>query len=185
MDMILNLNTFEIIYFLICLFFILFFGVKGIFKSLGFSLKIIGSISIPFLTYKKTLSYIGNTFDNNEFLSHLISSYPLVSEIIIFIILFLISYFLLGALENTLNVNLPKNLIFKFIDFVAGSIYGVFIFSLLFYFAYNLALKNIVDTNMNRIILLNINIYENIRSENHMDSKNNLTLPAEENNEIY
>jgi|TARA_B110000459_G_C16350061_1_gene376175 cellulose synthase/poly-beta-1,6-N-acetylglucosamine synthase-like glycosyltransferase len=185
MEILSNLTPVEIAYFSISLIFILFFGINGIFKSLGFSLKIIGSISIPFLTYKKILSYISSTFNDNDFLSNLIFSQPLISEIIVFIIFFLISYFLLGTLVNALNVNLPKNLTFKFIDFITGSIYGIFIFSILFYFAYNLTLKNMININVNNIMLLNINIYENIRSENHIDLNNNESESIEENNEIY
>ena len=185
MEILSSFTSAEIVYFLICIIFALFFGIMGIFKSLGFSVKIIGSITIPFLTYKKAISYLGSIFDSNDFLSNLILNSPIISEIVTFIIIFLVSYILLGILENILNISIPKNLIFKLINFIAGTIYGIFIFSILFYFAYNLTLRNFIDAEINKIMLLNINIYENIRTEDQMNSDNNENILIKENDEIY
>jgi hypothetical protein len=118
MEILSNLTTYEIIYFVILIIFTLFFGFKGILQSLGFTLKIVGSITLPFMTYKTVLVSLSNYFSSNDFLNSLIIQYPLISEIVVFVIIFLLSYFIFGIFEKLLKINFVKNSTIKIIDFI-------------------------------------------------------------------
>ena len=99
-------------------------------------------------------------------------------EIISFIILFLTTYVIFSILEKALNLKSPSQFEFKILDIIIGSIYGVVLFSVLFYFSYIAILKNYIDEK-NRIMKLNILIYENlmykdskVEEKNKIDSSN-------------
>ncbi len=184
MDLIKNLSLFEIIYFSFLIIFIIFFGLKGILQSLGFSLKIISSIAIPFTTYKKIINFFNNYYENSEYFISLVSNNTLLYEIIIFSVIFLTIYSLFSIFEKALNLNFKKNFSFKLIDFFLGTIYGIFLFSILFYFAFNLVLKNFANEKMSPFIIYNIDIYDKLRSDNNINNDSTL-IEIEEKNEIY
>ena len=158
MQIIENITYLEITYFIVMIIFAFIFGKKGILQSLGYTLKIVSSITIPFISYKKLLILIGHYSQDNNFLSSLILKYTLASEIFIFLFLFLITYSLFGVIEKILNLNFKKNSLVKIIDFILGIFYGVFLFSIIFYFAFNLFLKNHISDNMHKIMIYNISV---------------------------
>ena len=82
-------------------------------------------------------------------------------EIIFLIIIFLITYIVFSILEKVLNLKSPSQLEYKILDIIIGSIYGIILFSVLFYFSYVAFFKNYID-DKNRIMKLNISIYENL-----------------------
>ena len=51
----------------------------------------------------------------------------------IFIILFLLVYITYSILEKAINIKSPTQLEFKIIDIIVGAIYGLLIFTFLFY----------------------------------------------------
>ena len=53
------------------------------------------------------------------------------------------------------------NFSIKILDIIIGSIYGIILFSILFYFSYIAFFKNFID-DKNRIMKFNISIYENL-----------------------
>ena len=186
MEILSSFTTYEIIYFIILIIFTLFFGVKGILESLGFTLKIIGSITLPFMTYKTVLVSLSNYFSNNDFLNSLIAQYPLISEIIVFVIIFLLSYFIFGIFEKLLRINFVKNSTINIIDFILGCMYGLFIFSILFYVIFNLTLKSYLNEgNMNKIMIYNIDLYDSLRLHEVDSKQESETIQFEEQNEIY
>ena len=63
--------------------------------------------------------------------------------------------------EKAINIKAPSQLEFKIIDIIIGGLYGLFLFSILFYLSYSLILKNHIKGN-NIIYLYNISFYENI-----------------------
>ena len=84
-----NLNYVDFIYLSLLVLFIIFFSLKGATKSINYSLKILLSVSIPFLFYKRASNYILAELDI-EFFNNLAESNKIFFEIIIFIILFLL-----------------------------------------------------------------------------------------------
>ena len=82
-------------------------------------------------------------------------------EIISFILLFLITYIIFSIIEKALNLKSPSKLEFRILDIIIGSIYGIILFSILFYFSYIAFFKNYID-DKNRIMKLNISIYEKL-----------------------
>jgi hypothetical protein len=52
-----NFNYADIIYLIVLILFLISFGIKGATKSISYSLKIILSVSIPFIFFKRILSY--------------------------------------------------------------------------------------------------------------------------------
>ena len=155
-----GLNYFDYLYLLLLIIFAVFFGIKGATKSISYSLKIILSISLPFIFYKRVLNFSLEKL-NIEYLFLLQSKNEIFLEIISFIILFLITYIIYSILEKALNLKSPSQLEFKILDIILGSIYGVFLFSVLFYFSYIAFFKNFID-DKNKIMKLNISIYENL-----------------------
>ena len=186
MEFLVNLTIYEILYFLTLAIFIVYFGFKGILQSLGFTIKIVGSITLPFITYKKIIEFLSNYFSDNNFLIPLIKNYSLISEIIIFIIMFLLSYFIFGIFEKILKVNFVKNSTIKIIDFFLGCFYGLFLFSILFYFIFSLILKSYLnENNMHKIMIYNINLYDRFKQHKD-DSINSLdVIETKDNDEIY
>ena len=75
--------------------------------------------------------------------------------------LFLTTYIIFSILEKALNLKSPSQLEFKILDIITGAIYGIILFSVLFYFSYIAFFKNYID-DKNRIMKLNISIYENL-----------------------
>ena len=155
-----GLNYFDYLYLLLLIIFAVFFGIKGATKSISYSLKIILSISLPFIFYKRVLNFSLEKL-NIEYLFSLQSKNAIFLEIIFFIILFLLTYIIYSILEKALNLKSPSQLEFKILDTIIGSIYGIILFSVLFYFSYIAFFKNYIDEK-NRIMKLNISIYENL-----------------------
>ena len=172
-----NLNFFDFFYLILLILFAIFFGIKGATKSISYSLKIILSISLPFIFYKRVLNFSLEKL-NIEYLFTLQNKNSIFLEIISFIILFLTTYVIFSILEKALNLKSPSQLEFKILDIIIGSIYGIVLFSVLFYFSYIAILKNYIDEK-NRIMELNILIYENlmykdsgVEEKNKIDSSN-------------
>ncbi len=155
-----TLNYFDYLYLILLTIFAVFFGIKGATKSISYSLKIILSISLPFIFYKRLLNFSLDKL-NIEYLFAIQSNNAIFLEIISFIILFLITYIIYSILEKALNLKSPSQLEFKILDTIIGSAYGIILFSVLFYFSYIAVFKNFID-DKNRIMKLNISIYENL-----------------------
>ena len=81
-------------------------------------------------------------------------------------------------IEKAINIKSPSQLEFKIIDILVGSIYGLFLFSIIFYLSYSLILKNHIKGN-NIIYHYNISFYENILNKEKID----LNTPTKNNNE--
>ena len=88
-----DLNYVDFIYLSLLVLFIIFFSLKGATKSINYSLKILLSVSIPFLFYKRSSNYILAELDI-EFFNNLADSNKIFFEIVIFIILFLLIFFI-------------------------------------------------------------------------------------------
>ena len=155
-----GLSYFDYSYLILLFLFAVFFGIKGATKSISYSLKIILSISLPFIFYKRVLNFSLEKL-NIEYLFSLQNKNSIFLEIISFIILFLMTYIAYSILEKALNLRSPSQLEFKILDSIIGSIYGVILFSVLFYFSYIAFFKNYID-DKNKIMKLNILIYENL-----------------------
>ena len=155
-----GLSYFDYIYLVLLVLFAFFFGIKGATKSISYSLKIILSVSLPFLFYKRVLNFSLEKL-NIEYLFSLQNKNAIFLEIISFIVLFLTTYIIFSILEKALNLKSPSQLEFKILDIIIGAIYGVILFSVLFYFSYIAFFKNYID-DKNRIMKLNISIYENL-----------------------
>ncbi len=155
-----SLNYFDYIYLILLVLFAIFFGIKGATKSISYSLKIILSISLPFIFYKRVLNFSLEKL-NIEYLFVSYNENAIFLEIISFIVLFLITYIIFSILEKALNLKSPSQLEFKILDIIIGAIYGIILFSVLFYFSYIAFFKNYID-DKNRIMKLNISIYENL-----------------------
>ena len=95
-------------------------------------------------------------------------------EIFSFIIIFLVTYLTFSILEKALNLKSPSQLEFRILDIIFGALYGILIFSIIFYFAFITLLKNHVVTE-NILIKLNISIYENLmyKENNRETTKKN------------
>ena len=166
-----GLNYFDYTYLILLFIFTVFFGIKGATKSISYSLKIILSISLPFIFYKRVLNFSLEKL-NIEYLFLLQNKNGIFLEIISFIILFLITYIIYSILEKALNLKSPSQLEFKILDTIIGSIYGVILFSVLFYFSYIVFFKNYID-DKNKIMKLNISIYENLMYKDQKVEKKN------------
>ena len=178
-----NLNYFDYAYLILLVIFAILFGIKGATKSISFSLKLILSVSLPFIFHKRFLNFSLEKL-NIEYLFYIQKNNAIFLEIIFFIILFLITYIIYSIFEKALNLKSPTQLEFKILDIIIGSFYGIILFSILFYFSYVAIFKNYI-AEKNRIMQLNISIYENlmykeIESENKLKSK---PLNKEKNND--
>ncbi len=178
-----SLSYFDYSYLILLIIFAVFFGIKGATKSISYSLKIILSISLPFIFYKRVLNFALEKL-NIEYLFSLQSKNAIFIEIISFIILFLITYIIYSILEKALNLKSPSQIEFKILDTILGSIYGVILFSVLFYFSYIAFFKNYIDEK-NKIMKLNISIYENLMYKDQNVEKINKKNPSnkEKNND--
>jgi hypothetical protein len=155
-----SFNYVDYVYLSTLLLFIVFFSVKGATQSINYSLKIILSISLPFIFYKRSLNFFLESL-NSQYLNDLANNNSIFLEIIIFVCLFLFVYFMYSLFEKAINIKAPSQLEFKIIDIIIGGLYGLFLFSILFYLSYSLILKNHIKGN-NIIYLYNISFYENI-----------------------
>ena len=171
-----GLSYFDYIYLVLLVLFAVFFGIKGATKSISYSLKIILSISLPFIFYKRVLNFSLEKLN----IEHLFVSYnenAIFLEIISFIVLFLTTYIIFSILEKVLNLKSPSQLEFKILDIIIGAIYGIILFSVLFYFSYIAFFKNYID-DKNRIMKLNISIYENLMYKDAKIEKKNKKNPS-------
>ena len=167
-----SLNYIDYSYLILLVIFAVFFGVKGATKSISYSLKIILSISLPFIFYKRVLNFSLEKL-NIEYLFSLQNKNAIFLEIISFIILFLITYITYSILEKALNLKPPSQLEYKILDTILGSIYGIILFSILFYFSYIAFFKNYID-DKNKVMKLNISIYENLMYKDQKVEKKNI-----------
>ncbi len=176
-----GLSYFDYSYLILLIMFAIFFGIKGATRSISYSLKIILSISLPFIFYKRVLNFSLEKL-NIEYLFLLQNKNEIFLEIISFIILFLTTYIIYSILEKALNLKSPSQLEFKILDTIIGSIYGVILFSVLFYFSYIAFFKNYID-DKNKIMKLNISIYENLMyKEQKVEKKNKKNQSSTEKN---
>ena len=183
-----NLNYVDFVYLSLLVFFILFFALKGATKSINYSLKILLSVSIPFLFYKRTSNYILSEL-NIEFFNNLADSNKIFFEIIIFIVLFLLVYIAYSILEKAINIKSPTQLEFKIIDITVGAMYGILIFTFLFYISYSIFLNKHIKVK-NTVIEFNISFYEkllNKKTENNLNinEENDDKVPKKKSNELY
>ena len=155
-----GLNYFDYIYLVLLILFAVFFGIKGATKSISYSLKIILSISLPFIFYKRVLNFSLEKLDV-EYLFLIHNKNAIFFEIISFIVLFLMTYIIYSILEKALDLKSPLKLEFKILDIIIGAIYGIILYSVIFYFSYVAFFKNYID-DKSRIMKLNISIYENL-----------------------
>ena len=101
-----GLNYIDYSYLIILIIFAVFFGIKGATKSISYSLKIILSISLPFIFHKRVLNFSLEKL-NIEYLLSLQNKNAIFLEIITFIILFFMTYIIYSILEKALNIKSP------------------------------------------------------------------------------
>ena len=183
-----NFNYVDIIYLLVLILFIISFGIKGATKSISYSLKIILSVSIPFIFFKRILNYLLEIIDS-EYLNSLNIDNSIFLEIISFIVIFLSTYIIYSLVEKALNLKSPSQLEFKILDIIIGAAYGAFLFSIIFYFAYIAFLKNHIEER-NMLMKYNISIYQNlmykeIETEESQDKKSSKKNKVNEKDKLY
>ena len=183
-----DFSYFDYIYLIILVIFVIAFGLKGATKSISYSLKIILSISIPFVFYKRFLNFALENI-NSEFLLSLQKDNSIFLEIISFIIIFIVTYAVFSIIEKALNLKSPSQLEFKILDIFFGAIYGVLLFSIIFYFIYISFLKNKIEEK-NFLMKLNISIYENLmykdnQKENNQDKNPDKIKKKNDQNKLY
>ena len=183
-----NFNYVDIIYLLVLILFSIAFGIKGATKSISYSLKIILSVSIPFIFFKRILNYSLEVI-NSEYLNSLNRDNSIFLEIISFIVIFLSTYIIYSLVEKALNLKSPSQLEFKILDIIIGALYGAFLFSIIFYFSYIAFLKNHIEEK-NIIIKNNISIYKNImykniKTEDSKDKKSSKKNKENEQDKLY
>ena len=170
-----SFNYVDYVYLTSLFLFIVLFSIKGATRSINYSLKIILSISLPFIFYKRSLNFFLENLDS-QYLNGLANENSIFLEIIIFVCLFLLVYLIYSLIEKAINIKSPSQLEFKIIDIVLGGLYGLFLFSILFYLSYSLILKNHIK-GKNIIYLHNISFYENFLNKEEVDlntpNKNN------------
>ena len=177
-----NLNYVDYIYLSFLVLFTIFFALKGATKSINYSLKILLSVSIPFLFYKRSSNYILTELDI-RFFNNLADSNKIFFEIITFISIFLLVYIAYSILEKAINIKPPTQLEFKIIDILVGGTYGFLIFTFLFYISFTIFLNKHITVN-NPITEFNISFYEkllNQKTDNNLsiNEKNNDKVPKE------
>jgi uncharacterized protein YacL len=101
-------------------------------------------------------------------------------------------YITYSILEKAINIKSPTQLEFKIIDIIVGAIYGLLIFTFLFYISFSIFLNKHIKVN-NPIIEFNISFYEkllNKKTENNLNinEKNDDKVPekkSKKSNELY
>ena len=178
-----TLNYVDYIYLGTLFIFITFFSIQGATRSINYSLKIILSISLPFIFYKRSLNFFLESL-NSQYLNNLAKENLIFLEIIMFVCLFLLVYFVYSLIEKAINIKSPSKLEFKIIDIIFGGLYGLFLFSILFYLSYSLVFKNHIIGN-NFIYHYNISFYENFLKKEGVNlntpKKNNKNMPTKDN----
>ena len=183
-----NFNYVDIIYLLVLILFSISFGIKGATKSISYSLKIILSVSIPFIFFKRILNYSLEVIES-EYLNSLNKDNSIFLEIISFIVIFLSTYIIFSLVEKALNLKSPSQLEFKILDIIIGAAYGIFLFSIIFYFTYIAFLKNHIEER-NKLMKYNISIYQNlmykdIETEDSQDKKSSKKNKENEQDKLY
>ena len=79
-----SFNYIDYIYLGTLILFLIFFSIKGATQSINYSLKIILSISLPFIFYKRSLSFFLESL-NSEYLNDLANKNSIFLEIILFV----------------------------------------------------------------------------------------------------
>ena len=176
-----SFNYIDIIYLIVLILFSISFGIKGATKSISYSLKIILSVSIPFIFFKRILNYSIEIIDS-EYLNSLNRDNSIFLEILSFIIIFLSTYIIFSLIEKLLNLKSPSQLEFKILDTIVGSIYGIFLFSIIFYFAYITFLKNHIEAK-NMLMKYNISIYQNLMYKDNETEDNQEKKSSKKNKE--
>ena len=178
-----SFNYIDYIYLGTLILFLIFFSIKGATQSINYSLKIILSISLPFIFYKRSLSFFLESL-NSEYLNDLANKNSIFLEIILFVCLFIFVYFIYSLIEKAINIKSPSQLEFKIIDIIIGGFYGLLLFSILFYLSYILIFKNHIKGN-NIIYNYNISFYENFLKKEEVDlnipNKNNKNTSTKDN----
>jgi hypothetical protein len=82
-----SFNYVDYVYLTSLFLFIVFFSIKGATRSINYSLKIILSISLPFIFYKRSLNFFLENL-NSQYLNDLANENSIFLEIIIFVCLF-------------------------------------------------------------------------------------------------
>jgi hypothetical protein len=126
---------------------------------------------------------------DSEYLNSLNKNNSIFLEIISFIVIFLSTYIIFSLVEKALNLKSPSQLEFKILDIIIGAIYGIFLFSIIFYFVYIAFLKNHIEAK-NMIMKYNISIYQNlmykdIETENNQDKKSSKKNKDNEKDKLY
>jgi hypothetical protein len=126
---------------------------------------------------------------DSEYLNSLNKNNSIFLEIISFIVIFLSTYIIFSLVEKALNLKSPSQLEFKILDIIIGAIYGIFLFSIIFYFVYIAFLKNHIEAR-NMIMKYNISIYQNlmykdIGTENNQDKKSSKKNKDNEKDKLY
>ena len=183
-----NFNYVDIIYLVALILFMISFGMKGATKSISYSLKIILSVSIPFIFFKRILNYSLEII-NSEYLNSINKDNSFFLEIISFIVIFLSTYVIFSLVEKALNLKSPSQLEFKILDIIIGAIYGMFLFSIIFYFAYITFLKSHIEAR-NILMKYNISIYQNlmykdIETKDNLDKKSSKKYKENEKDKLY
>ena len=101
-------------------------------------------------------------------------------------------YITYSILEKAINIKSPTQLEFKIIDIIVGAIYGLLIFTFIFYISFLIFLNKHIKIN-NPIIEFNISFYEkllNKKIENNLNinEKNDDKVPekkSKKSNELY
>ena len=181
----------DFIYLSLLLIFALFFALKGATRAISYSLKIILSISLPFLFYKKTLNFFIKTMDNQN-LNTIAENNSIFLEIVVFTILFILIFLIYSIIEKAINIKSPSQFEFKIIDIFIGGVYGVFIFSFIFYFSYQLLFKNHLPEQNNILMNYNITLFDRFMSKNNKfnnssdnDNNNQGNKSKNEKKELY
>ena len=91
--------------------------------------------------------------------------------------------------EKALNLKSPSQLEFKILDIIIGALYGAFLFSIIFYFAYITFLKKHIEER-NMLMKYNISIYQNLmykefETEDSQDKKSSKQNKENEQDKLY
>ena len=103
-----SFNYVDYVYLTSLFLFIVFFSIKGATRSINYSLKIILSISLPFIFYKRSLNFFLENL-NSQYLNDLANENSIFLEIIIFVCLFLLVYLIYNNFFDLKVLKLIRN----------------------------------------------------------------------------
>jgi len=109
---------------------------------------------------------------DNPNLNSIAESNSIFLEIVIFTVLFILIFLIYSIIEKAINIKSPSQFEFKVIDTLIGGIYGIFIFSFIFYFSYQLLFKNHIPEKNNLIMNYNISLFDKFMSKNNKFNNN-------------